>query len=79
VGERQRRPAADRDRIFDRFARGSGARRSQGAGLGLAIVSAIAEAHGGGVELGPSRPHQGATFTVTIPTEPQNPLEDQPT
>ena len=66
-------PAADRDRIFERFARGSGARRSQGAGLGLAIVSAIAEAHGGRVELERSSPGSGATFTVTIPTEPPPP------
>ncbi|MDQ3676664.1 MAG: HAMP domain-containing histidine kinase [Actinomycetota bacterium] len=62
--------AGDRDRIFDRFARGSGTRRSQGAGLGLAIVSAIAQAHAGRVELDRTRPGSGATFTITIPTEP---------
>jgi len=61
-------PAAERERIFDRFARGSGARRSQGAGLGLAIVQAIAEAHGGRVDLQSTRPDAGATFIVTIPT-----------
>jgi signal transduction histidine kinase len=61
--------AADRDRIFDRFARGDERRRSDGAGLGLAIVRAIAEAHGGRVTLD-SRLGAGATFTVEIPIEP---------
>jgi two-component system OmpR family sensor kinase len=57
----------DRDRIFERFYRGrSGHRRSDGAGLGLSIVQAIAEAHGGRVELD-SVPGDGATFTVVIP------------
>ena len=71
-------PAADRERIFDRFARSSGARRSQGAGLGLAIVRAIAEAHGGDVELDCAQPGRGATFTVTIPTHAPPPQEDAP-
>ena len=58
---------AERERIFERFARGGGAgRRSDGAGLGLAIVRAIAEAHGGRVELA-STPGGGATFTVVVP------------
>ena len=64
---------ADRERIFDRFARAGGAgRRSDGAGLGLAIVRAIAEAHGGRVDA--RQPWRaggvGATFTIDIPTEP---------
>jgi signal transduction histidine kinase len=58
---------ADQARIFERFARATnGRRRSDGAGLGLAIVRAIAEAHGGRVELA-SRPGAGATFTMVIP------------
>jgi two-component system, OmpR family, sensor kinase len=58
---------SDQGRIFERFARGTGAhRRYRGSGLGLAIVKAIAEAHGGRVELG-SRPGEGATFTIAIP------------
>ena len=57
----------DRERIFERFARASNApRRSDGAGLGLAIVRAIAEAHGGRVELD-STPGAGAMFTVVVP------------
>jgi len=71
--------AADRERIFDRFARGSGARRSQGAGLGLAIVRVIAEAHGGRAELERSRPGAGATFTMTIPARCQDPPEEPTT
>jgi signal transduction histidine kinase len=63
--------AEDQERIFDRFARASASRRrSEGAGLGLAIVRAIAEAHGGRVALS-SRPGDGAMFTVVIPLEGQ--------
>jgi signal transduction histidine kinase len=61
-------PPEQRDRIFHRFARGRGARRSEGAGIGLAIVKAIAEAHHGRVELD-SAPSDGATFTVIFPTD----------
>jgi two-component system OmpR family sensor kinase len=62
---------ADQERIFERFARAQASRRrSQGAGLGLAIVRAIAESHGGRVELS-SRPSAGATFTVVIPLAAQ--------
>jgi signal transduction histidine kinase len=58
---------AEQERIFERFARATnGRRRSDGAGLGLAIVRAIATAHGGRVELH-SRVGAGATFTVVIP------------
>jgi signal transduction histidine kinase len=59
----------DQERIFGRFSRASASRRrSEGAGLGLAIVRAIAEAHGGRAGVS-SRPGAGATFTVTIPLE----------
>ena len=59
----------DQERIFARFARASASRRrSEGAGLGLPIVRAIAEAHGGSAGVS-SRPGAGATFTVTIPLE----------
>ncbi|OKH59002.1 two-component sensor histidine kinase [Scytonema sp. HK-05] len=60
----------DQERIFERFARGSSSRRrSEGAGLGLSIVSAIATAHGGRVEL-KSKPGKGSTFTIVIPLDP---------
>jgi signal transduction histidine kinase len=59
-------PLQEQRAIFERFRRGN-LRRSEGAGLGLAIVKAIAEAHHGRVEL-ESRPGEGATFTIVIPT-----------
>jgi signal transduction histidine kinase len=62
----------DQERIFDRFAR-AGGHRTDGTGLGLAIVRAIAEAHGGRVELR-SAPGLGSTFTLDLPTEPPEEL-----
>jgi signal transduction histidine kinase len=59
--------AADRERIFERFARGSaGRRRSEGAGLGLAIANAVAVAHDGRIELD-TAPGGGACFTLVLP------------
>ena len=53
---------------FERFYRGdpSRSRDHGGAGLGLAIVAAIVEAHGGAVAV-ESAPGQGTTFRVTLP------------
>ena len=63
-------PEHEQEHIFERFARGrSERRRPQGAGLGLAIVRAIAEAHGGSVAVD-SRPGAGATFTIELPGQP---------
>jgi two-component system OmpR family sensor kinase len=60
-------PAELVDEAFDRFTRGdsSRTRASGGAGLGLSLVSAIAEAHDGTAEVS-SRPGD-TTFTVTLP------------
>ncbi len=59
-------PAEEQRLIFERFARSQSVRGSGGAGLGLAIVEAIAEAHGGRVELD-SALGAGAKFTIVIP------------
>jgi signal transduction histidine kinase len=58
-------PVADRERIFDRFARVETARdrRSGGTGLGLAIVAAIASGHGADVSV-ESASEGGAEFIV---------------
>jgi two-component system OmpR family sensor kinase len=66
-------PGIDRkewDHIFERFTRGEvAARRRDGAGLGLAIVRAIATAHGGRVELA-SEVGEGSVFTIVVPSGP---------
>ena len=60
----------DLEHIFERFARASQSRRrSEGAGLGLAIVRSIVHAHGGYVEL-VSQLGTGSTFTIVLPLEP---------
>jgi signal transduction histidine kinase len=62
-------PAAERERVFQRFHRtdAARARRDGGAGLGLAIVQAIAEAHGGRVVAGDSGNGRGARFELELP------------
>jgi two-component system, OmpR family, sensor kinase len=55
-------------RAFERFARGDAARTRGGAGLGLAIVSAIAEAHGGTAEVVPG---EGVTVRISLPVRSQ--------
>ena len=61
-------PAAERERIFERFVRldEARARDAGGSGLGLAIVRAIAEAEGGSVGVEDS-PLGGARFSVVLP------------
>jgi signal transduction histidine kinase len=61
-------PPADRDRVFDRFARLDSARdRSRGGtGLGLSIVASIAASNGGSVSVGDA-PTGGARFELNIP------------
>jgi PAS domain S-box-containing protein len=61
-------PAADRERLFERFFRASSAQRSQtpGAGLGLVITKAIVEGHGGSIGF-ESAEGEGTTFQITLP------------
>jgi two-component system OmpR family sensor kinase len=56
------------EHAFERFYRAdpSRARASGGAGLGLAIVAAVVEAHGGSVDID-STPGTGTTFRVRLP------------
>ncbi|MGB7294994.1 MAG: ATP-binding protein [Candidatus Aminicenantales bacterium] len=60
----------NKTRIFGKFFRvaGSENQRIPGTGLGLTIVSHIAEAHGGRVEV-LSRPREGSTFSIILPVE----------
>ncbi len=56
-----------RERVFDRFVRGEGDRSARsGSGLGLSIVRAVADSHGGRVELGASETG-GTRFVVRLP------------
>ncbi len=61
-------PEDQRERIFERFHRTDQARdrRSGGAGLGLSIVQAVTEAHGGRVRAG-ARPGGGARLELELP------------
>jgi signal transduction histidine kinase len=58
-------PAAELPRIWDRLFRGDQSRTERGLGLGLSLVKAIVEAHGGTVTV-ESTPGQGSTFSVNL-------------
>jgi len=59
-------PADELPRIFDRLFRGDTSRTERGLGLGLSLVKAIVEAHGGAVEV-VSEMGRGSTFSVSLP------------
>jgi signal transduction histidine kinase len=61
-------PAADLERIFDRFAKADPgrSRHTGGAGLGLSIVRAIAKAHAGSVHV-ESTEGAGTSFEISLP------------
>jgi two-component system OmpR family sensor kinase len=64
-------PTSDAEALFERFWRSEAGRERGrgGAGLGLAIVAAIVDAHGGDVRAG-NAPGGGASFVVTLPAAP---------
>lgn len=80
-------PAAQRERIFELFERGpqpagnpADAPSRRGAGVGLALCRAIAQAHGGRLTLR-LRAHGGSAFELRLPlaATPQSPAEaDEP-
>ena len=59
-------PPADRQRIFERFGRSTVPEGDEGFGLGLSIVGAIIDAHGGTVAVEDADP-PGARFVITLP------------
>ena len=71
-----------KEHVFERFYRADGARTRRtdqaatGTGLGLAIVAAIVRAHRGTVDV-ISEPGEGATFRVTLPTQPPDDPPDE--
>ncbi|MGZ5300811.1 MAG: sensor histidine kinase, partial [Actinomycetota bacterium] len=72
--------AADLDRIFDRFARADPgrSRHTGGFGLGLSIVKAIVDAHGGEVSV-TSAIGVGTTFEILLPLSPVVPARPERT
>lgn len=59
-------PAAERDAVLERFVRLDRSRGTPGTGLGLALVKAAAQAHGGSVALGPAAEGRGLAVTVNL-------------
>ncbi len=61
-------PEAEQARIWERLYRGDQSRSQSGLGLGLSLVRAIVEAHGGRVSVR-NAPEGGAVFEVAMPLE----------
>ncbi|MGG1516421.1 DUF4118 domain-containing protein [Paenibacillus oryzisoli] len=59
---------ADRERIFEKFYRGSRTKHITGTGLGLAICKSIIEAHGGHISANASQEHHtGTVIQISLP------------
>jgi signal transduction histidine kinase len=61
-------PAEERDKIWVRLFRGDKSRSQRGLGLGLSLVKAVVEAHGGTVCVA-SELSKGSKFTVRLPRQ----------
>jgi signal transduction histidine kinase len=69
-------PAAEIDRVFERFFRGSNVGSIGGMGIGLAGARAIAEQHGGSLTV-ESHEGEGTTFTLRLPLDAAKPADAQ--
>jgi signal transduction histidine kinase len=69
-------PPADRHQIFERFGRSVFAAGDEGFGLGLSIVRAIADAHGGSVFVEDAVP-TGARFVISLPHRGSAPVPEE--
>jgi signal transduction histidine kinase len=67
-------PPEDLPRIWDRLFRGDQSRSSRGLGLGLSLVKAVIEAHGGKVKA-MSESGRGSLFTICLPSYNNGKLE----
>jgi signal transduction histidine kinase len=65
-------PETDRVRATERFFRGEQARSTPGSGLGLALVQAVAQLHGGELQLGDAKP--GLRATLVLPMKSADPV-----
>ena len=61
-------PAEEQDKIWARLYRGDKSRSQRGLGLGLSLVKAVVEAHGGETTVA-SEGNQGSEFTVRLPKQ----------
>jgi signal transduction histidine kinase len=66
-------PVADRARATERFYRGEIARNTPGSGLGLALVQAVAQLHGGNLRLEAAEPGLAAVLSLPGYDEPSLP------
>jgi two-component system phosphate regulon sensor histidine kinase PhoR len=73
-------PAADRERIFERFYRVDKARSRElgGTGLGLSIVKHLVQNQGGEISV-ESKPGRGSTFRFTLPRDSDPEASPTPT
>ena len=71
-------PAAERDRVFDRFYRASNVRHQgiEGTGLGLSVARTVVRLHGGTIRLEGRRPH-GTTVLIRLPMAGPSAQPDQ--
>jgi two-component system sensor histidine kinase KdpD len=68
-------PVEDREKVFEKFYRGSSAKRNDGgSGLGLTICRAVARAHGGHIRIG-ARAGGGTVVEFVLPAHELGPRE----
>jgi signal transduction histidine kinase len=62
-------PAQDRDRLFERYHRGSNVSGIVGTGVGLYLVKMVVDLHGGSIDVEGAE-GEGSRFTVRLPVKP---------